>query len=171
MRKSLLIIFLLAALAGLATGLVILYRLPLATSPASPEQPIPFSHRLHAGTNQIDCEFCHRSARTSPVAGIPAVSTCRACHQYIAQNRPAIETLLDYWKRREPIPWVRVHQLPDHVYFPHMMHLRAGLGCDDCHGAVPTMDRLAQVASLKMGWCLGCHQKLHASVDCWTCHI
>ncbi len=171
MRKRLLIAILLAAGAGLAAGLIVLYMLPLESSPASPEQPLPFSHRLHAGTNQIDCEFCHRAVRTSPVAGIPSVATCRACHLYIAQDRPAIKTLLQYWQGQEPIPWVRVHKLPDHVYFPHMMHLRAGLDCSDCHGRVQTMERLTRVAVLKMGWCLNCHQKRGASVDCWTCHI
>ena len=171
MRKGLLTGILLLAAAGLAAGLFVLYQLPLESSPPNPTQPIPFSHRIHAGTNQIDCEFCHRFVRASPVAGIPAVATCRACHLYIAQDRPAIKTLLGYWQRQEPIPWVRVHKLPDHVYFPHMMHLRAGLACKDCHGAVSTMETLTRVAPLKMGWCLNCHQTRGASVDCWTCHI
>jgi Cytochrome c7 and related cytochrome c len=171
MGKRLLIGVLLAVVAGLAAGLIVLYELPLDSSPASPEQPLPFSHRVHAGTNQISCEFCHRSVRTSPAAGIPALATCRACHLYIAKDRPAIKTLLEYWQRQEPILWVRVHTLPDHVYFPHMMHLRAGLACSDCHGAVATMETLTRVAPLKMGWCLNCHQKRGASVDCWTCHI
>ena len=84
---------------------------------------------------------------------------------------PEIKKLMGYWDKREPIPWVRVNSLPDHVYFPHMMHIRAKLDCTACHGQVATMERISRTASLKMGWCLGCHRQHKASIDCWTCHI
>ena len=148
-----------------------MYILPLDLREKSPEQPIAFSHKAHAGDSGIPCLFCHRYAQRSPVAGIPAVSDCRDCHQFIAPDAPEVKKLMGYWERREPIPWVRVHRLPDHVYFPHMMHLRAELACGTCHGPVDTMERVSRTASLKMGWCLECHREHKASIDCWICHI
>lgn len=171
MRKRLLISVMVLVVSGLCAGLFVLYRLPLEATEKSPEQPLPFSHKLHAGTNQIDCEFCHRSVRLSPVAGIPSLDTCRGCHLFIARDRPSIKTLFEYWERGEPIPWVQVHRLPDHVYFPHMMHLSSGLICSQCHGPVQTMERLTRVASLQMGWCLDCHKNRGATLDCWACHL
>jgi len=105
------------------------------------------------------------------VAGIPATADCRACHQFIAPDRPEIVTLRGYWEKKEPIPWVRVYGVPDHVYFPHMMHIRANIACTVCHGEVATMERITRSVSLKMGWCLNCHRQHKASIDCWTCHI
>jgi len=78
---------------------------------------------------------------------------------------------MEYWDKQVPIPWVRVNGLPDHVYFPHMMHIRARIDCSVCHGQVSSMERISRTASLKMGWCLGCHRQHKASIDCWTCHI
>ena len=160
----------LAAVAAVA-GMILLYSLPLDFRALSPVQPLAFSHKLHAGDNGIPCLYCHRSAPRSPVAGIPAVADCRACHQFISPNAPEIKKLMGFWENREPIPWVRVHWLPDHVYFPHMMHVRAGLACTVCHGEVAAMERITRTASLKMGWCLNCHRQHHTSIDCWTCHI
>ena len=148
-----------------------LYLLPLDLKDRSPVQPVAFSHKAHAGDQAIPCLYCHRYAQKSPVAGIPALSDCRACHQFIAPEAPEVKKLMGYWDKKEPIPWVRVHRVPDHVYFPHMMHLRAGLECGTCHGEVAAMERLSRVASLKMGWCLECHRERKASIDCWTCHI
>lgn len=162
---------LIVALGTVAALLAWMYLLPLDLRERSPSQPIAFSHRLHAATNAIPCLFCHRSATRSPLAGIPAVADCRACHRFIATDTPEIRKLMGYWDRHEPIPWVRVHTLPDFVYFPHMMHIRANLACSTCHGEVGAMERITRTASLKMGWCLGCHRQHKASIDCWTCHI
>ncbi len=148
-----------------------MYILPMDLRDRSPIQPIAFSHKVHAGTNGIRCLFCHSSASKSPFASIPAVAECRACHLFIAPNAPEIKKLMGYWDRKEPIPWVRVYSLPDFVYFPHMMHVRAGLDCTRCHGAVAAMDRITRSVKLKMGWCLDCHRALKVSIDCWTCHI
>jgi len=156
---------------ALAAAMALMYILPLDLRERSPLQPLAFSHKTHAGANGINCLFCHRYAARSPVAGIPAVADCRACHLYIAADAPEIKKLMGYWDRKEPIPWVRVHKVPDHVYFPHMMHLRAGLACSTCHGEVAAMERITRKASLKMGWCLECHRQHKASIDCWTCHI
>jgi len=151
--------------------LVLLYILPLDFRDRAPVQPIAFSHKTHAGDNGIPCLFCHRSAPDSPVAGIPAVSDCRACHRFIVPDAPEIRKLTTYWEKKEPIPWIRVYALPDHVYFPHMMHLRAALECAVCHDEVAAMTRITRTASLKMGWCLDCHRRRKASIDCWTCHL
>jgi Cytochrome c7 and related cytochrome c len=169
-KKSWLIFGLAAATAGIAAIGALMYVLPLDFSDRSPLQPIAFSHKVHAGTNGIPCLFCHRYAPRSPVAGIPAVATCRACHLYIAPDAPEIKKLIGYWDRKEPTPWIRVYRLPDHVYFPHMMHIRARLECSTCHGEVATMDRITRSVHLKMGWCLNCHRQHKASIDCWTCH-
>ncbi len=150
--------------------LAYMYVLPLDLLDRSPIQPIAFSHKIHAGDNSIPCIFCHRAAPKSTVAGIPAVADCRACHMFIAQDKPEIKKLMGYWDRKEPIPWVRVYWVPDFVYFPHMMHIRAGRMCSDCHGDVAGMTRVKRSRKIEMGWCLGCHKEYKASIDCWTCH-
>ncbi|HEY6871940.1 MAG TPA: cytochrome c3 family protein [Geobacteraceae bacterium] len=170
MKKPWLIAGLVVAAVAVIAGLALMYILPLDLRDRSPIQPIAFSHKVHAGDNGIHCLFCHRYAAKSPVAGIPAVADCRACHQFISREAPEIKKLMGYWDKREPIPWVRVHRLPDHVYFPHMMHIRAGLVCATCHGEVAAMERIARPVKLKMGWCLNCHRQHKASIDCWTCH-
>ncbi|NJC87405.1 MAG: menaquinol oxidoreductase [Desulfuromonas sp.] len=155
----------------LAAALALIYHLPIDTRDPSPVQPLAFSHRLHAGDYRIPCRFCHRGVDSARPAGIPPLATCQACHLYIAADRPEIIKLLDYMKRQEPIAWVRVYALPEHVSFPHMMHLRAKLDCVLCHGDVAGMERITRGIKLQMGWCLGCHREHQASIDCWTCHI
>lgn len=170
--KRVVIIAAVMLLAGITVAaLALIYHLPLDTRDPAPVQPLAFSHRLHAGKYRIDCRFCHRGVETSRVAGIPPLSTCQACHLYIAADRPEIVKLLDQMKREEPVAWARVYVLPEHVSFPHMMHLRAQLDCSLCHGDVAGMDRITRGVALKMGWCLGCHRQYRASIDCWTCHI
>lgn len=171
MKTSWLIGGLVVAGFALVAGLALMYILPLDIRNRSPVQPVAFNHKLHAGDKGIHCLFCHRYAPKSPVAGIPTVADCRACHLFISPNAPEIKKLMVYWDKREPIPWVRVYNLPDHVYFPHMSHIRAGLVCTACHGEVAAMERIARSVNLKMGWCLNCHRQHKASIDCWTCHI
>ena len=134
------------------------------------EQPIAFSHAHHVGEVGIDCQFCHAYARRGPVAGIPSVQRCAGCHEVVLSERPEIVKVLTYWENEEPIPWVRVHDLPDHVRFSHKPHIRAGVNCSDCHGNVETMEAAVQVESLSMGWCLDCHKEREASRDCLICH-
>jgi len=179
-----------------------------------PEQPIAFSHRLHAGELSIDCLYCHTGAERSRHAGVPPASTCMNCHRLVtaswgairAEDRAAkkenrkprpivsaeLRKLYDYLALDEqlkprpdaqpqPIPWVRVHDLPDFVYFDHRAHVNAGVDCQRCHGEVQTMERVRQVESLNMGWCVNCHrqvneqgvkgQPVHAPLDCATCHF
>ena len=142
------------------------------TAPAAEPgaQPIDFSHRRHVVHAGIDCQFCHAYARRGPVAGIPSVERCAGCHRTILSERPEIERVLGYWEREEPIPWIRVHDLPDYVRFSHKAHVRAGVDCATCHGDVASMAVARQVESLSMGWCVDCHVEREASRDCVVCH-
>jgi hypothetical protein len=133
-------------------------------------QPIGFSHRQHVSGAELDCQLCHASARRGPVAGIPSVARCTGCHNVVLPGRPEVEKLLAFAEREEPIPWVRVHRLPDHVRFTHKRHVQAGVGCETCHGDVGAMNVVEQVSPLTMGWCVSCHEEQQASVDCLICH-
>lgn len=138
----------------------------------TPVQPIEFSHRIHATENQIPCQYCHVYAARTPSAGVPSVSKCMGCHTSIATDSPEIQKVHEYWEARQPIPWIKVHDVPDFVYFTHKRHVMAGLECQQCHGPVETMDRVTRVASLKMPWCTDCHTEkdVEHGRDCWTCH-
>lgn len=138
----------------------------------TPEQPIEFSHRIHAGDFEIPCMYCHTEARRSPVAGVPSVNKCAGCHSVVLPDSPLIREVMSYLENQEPIPWVRVHDLPDFVYFPHKRHIAAGLECQECHGPVETMDRVTRMAPNEMGLCLTCHKELEVEhgLDCLTCH-
>ena len=133
-------------------------------------QPIDFSHAHHVTEIGIDCQFCHAYARRGPVAGIPSVQRCVGCHRVVLSEQPEILKVLEYWEDEEPIPWVRVHDLPDHVRFTHKAHVRAGVGCETCHGDVARMEAAVQVESLSMGWCVSCHEDRGATRDCLACH-
>ncbi len=146
----------------------------------APKQPIPFSHKLHAGTGpsysagtprKIPCLYCHANAERSRHATVPAVNVCMNCHVVVRTDRPAIQMVNSLYQANQPIPWVRVHRLPDYVYFSHRWHIARGFACQKCHGPVETMDVVQQVASLKMGWCIDCHRLNKASTECNTCHM
>ncbi len=143
-------------------------------SDAAPGQPIEFSHRIHAGDNEIPCMMCHAYADRSPSAGVPSVSKCVGCHNSVPSVRetPEILKLAAYWDNREPIPWIKVHDVPDFVHFTHKRHIKAGLACQECHGPVETMDRITRVATMRMPWCVDCHteRNVEHGRDCWTCH-
>jgi hypothetical protein len=125
----------------------------------APEQPVAFSHRVHAGENQIRCLYCHHAARTSRHAGIPPPSVCMNCHGMMQTQTAEIEKLEEAVQQQRAIVWVKVHHLPDHVHFDHSRHVLSGVACQRCHGAVERMDRVRQVAPLTMGWCLECHRE------------
>lgn len=158
---------------GIGYGLDITY-----FSNKAPVQPIAFSHKIHAGENKIECMHCHSYARKSTSAGVPSVQKCINCHNLVKRDKSEFEQPLElqkvfgYWERQEPIPWKKVYDLPDFVYFPHKRHVRKGVKCQTCHGPVETMNRVTKVSSLKMGWCLSCHRKKEVKngFDCWTCH-
>jgi len=206
-------------LVALVFGAVILafsaqgMRLPGNHQGFEPEQPIAFSHRLHAGELGIQCLYCHGAAEKGRHAGLPAASTCMNCHSTVSdvwaavraedqaaqkQGRPPRRTISPELKKLydllaldgelkptagkepAPIPWVRIHDLPDFVYFDHRAHVHAGVACQDCHGPVETMERVRQVQPLSMGWCVNCHRdanrqgiggkQVHPSLDCSACH-
>lgn len=159
----------LVALIGIIAG----YYVNAAFFPGtSPEQPINFSHRIHAGDNEIPCLYCHVQARRSISAGVPSVNKCMGCHNEVVPDRPQIVLLANYFATKEPIPWIKVHDLPDFVHFTHKRHVAAGIACQTCHGPVETMDVLRREAPVKMGLCLNCHKenKVENGTDCWTCH-
>ncbi len=135
-----------------------------------PEQPIPFSHRIHVGVKDIQCQFCHPYVGRSTFPGIPPVEKCLFCHRYVIPNHPEIRKEHEYFDSGTPIPWVKVNYLPEHVFFNHERHIKKEIECEACHGAVKTMDRLNK-AAFKMGFCIECHRKKEANLDCWlACH-
>lgn len=135
-----------------------------------PEQPINFSHVLHVQENNMECTYCHSGVSKSPYATIPAVETCMGCHSNVATDSPEIKKLKEFYDKGEPVPWEPVHHLPEHVYFTHERHIKAGIGCQNCHGQVQEMDQVEKVSSLKMGFCISCHRENGASIDCLVCH-
>ncbi len=138
--------------------------------PPVPVQPIDFSHKVHTGDNKIPCQYCHVNARRSSVAGIPSVERCMGCHKITAAAKPEVKKLKGYWDRKEPIRWSKVTEMPDFVFFEHWPHVRAGLTCQTCHGAVEKMDRMHQAKDLSMSECVACHRQREASIDCVVCH-
>lgn len=136
----------------------------------APVQPIPFSHKIHAGINKIPCLYCHAEAEKSRHATVPPMSVCMGCHKSVAVTKENIVKLAAAYKADTAIAWIRVHELPDYVYFAHRWHLARGIACQTCHGPVETMDRVVQAAPLTMGWCLDCHRQNGASIQCITCH-
>jgi predicted CXXCH cytochrome family protein len=134
------------------------------------KQPIPFSHRVHAGDKQIGCLMCHPGVFTTAVAGLPPVETCMLCHSRIIVHYPEIERVRRHYEQGEPIWWVRVSDLPDFSHFDHSMHLVSGVDCGTCHGDVKAMDRLVLPQKFTMGLCIQCHRENNATHDCFTCH-
>ncbi len=147
----------------------------------SPAQPIAFSHKLHAGTMQIDCAYCHIGVYRSRYAVVPAASTCMNCHMIARKTQPEIVKLTRFYDENKPIPWKRVHKLPDYVYFSHSFHVNAGIHCQDCHGNVQDMEVAKQVSSFTMSACLDCHKNAPSRLSyipdvkqgptyCYACH-
>jgi len=130
----------------------------------APDQPIKFSHLIHAGQNQTDCKYCHSSAENSKSAGIPSPTVCLNCHSVVREGTNSgkfeINKIYKAIEEKRSIEWIRVHNLPDHAFFSHAQHVGAGkLECQQCHGPVETMDVLKQYADLSMGWCINCHRE------------
>jgi len=130
----------------------------------SPDQPIAFSHKVHAGQNKIDCRYCHHIADDSRHAGIPSSQLCMNCHNVVREGKKTgkaeIAKIYASLEANKPIEWIKVHNLPDHVFFSHAQHVNVGkLDCAECHGNVEDMDRIIQVEDLSMGWCINCHRE------------
>ncbi len=123
----------------------------------APNQPIPYSHKFHVAELGLDCQYCHGSAWVSAVAAIPSTETCMTCHEYVAVDSEALQPLRDSWETGMPVEWIRVHDVPDHAYFNHSIHVNVGIGCATCHGRVDRMEVVMKTESMSMGWCLDCH--------------
>jgi hypothetical protein len=155
---------LLAAIGGLLAALGIIgffwyYGSPKYTQVGyRPRQPVAYSHKLHAGDLGIDCRYCHNFIEESPVANVPPTQTCMNCHKLIGQDNEKLLPVRESWASGMPIEWIRVHKLPDYVYFNHAAHLHAGVGCETCHGHVQDEEVIEQVKPLSMSWCLDCHR-------------
>lgn len=157
-----------------AIGVVAAILITRARLLAAPEQPIAYSHQTHIEAG-IQCLYCHSQATRSTIAGIPSVERCMGCHTVIATENETVQQLAGYWERGEAIPWARVNNQPDFVYFSHRPHLGAGLNCETCHGDVGAMDEARPTHRMDMGWCLECHteqepEHVDRLVDCVVCH-
>lgn len=137
-----------------------------------PDQPIPFSHKLHAGQYKVDCKYCHTGVDQARHASVPSLNVCMNCHIVVKTDSPYIKQISDAFYNNKPIAWQKVHLLPDHVKFNHAPHIKAGKDCTICHGNVQEMEKVKQVSSLSMGWCVNCHRQPEnkAPVNCSTCH-
>ena len=151
-----------------------------------PDQPIAFSHKVHAGDNKISCLYCHFGAEKSRHAGIPPANVCMNCHSNIKKDSPEIKKIVDAIKTNKPIEWTKVHKMADFVYFNHAQHVSvAKVSCQTCHGSVEKMMRMKQDSDLTMGWCIDCHRSsdvvVHGTTkvkkvsdmggaDCARCH-
>jgi hypothetical protein len=145
--------------AGSVTAAVVFVRTPWRRKEFEPiDQPVVFDHRHHTQDDGIDCRYCHNTVDRAANAGIPSTDLCMGCHNQIWNQSPMLEPVRRSYFSRMPIPWNRVHDLPDFVYFDHSVHVNHGVGCVSCHGRVDQMARVYQVASLTMDWCLDCHR-------------
>jgi hypothetical protein len=141
-----------------------------AASDSGPEQPLPFSHKRHAGMLGLPCQTCHTPSPSGEAFRVPQGLACMQCHQAIAVDKPAIQKLADYAKAKTAIPWVRVYELPSFITFSHKTHLDHGATCQECHGDVSSRERLFKETDLSMKWCVDCHAVRKAVTDCNACH-
>lgn len=123
-----------------------------------PTQPVPFSHALHAGELGMDCLYCHTTVDKAAFAAIPPTQTCMNCHTAIKPDSPKLAVVRESYATGQPIPWKKVHDLPDYAYFNHAIHVNKGVGCVSCHGRVDKMEVVYQSKPLTMAWCLECHR-------------
>ena len=123
-----------------------------------PDQPIPFSHMHHVQGLGLQCQYCHTSVEKSSYAGIPPTKTCINCHAQIWTNAALLQPVRDSWATGNSIQWIKVHDLPDFVYFNHSMHIYKGIGCATCHGRVDQMPLMMKENTLYMNWCIECHR-------------
>ena len=158
----------LARMSLVLTGLIVialgvtldqLQRSPWVTRQGQrPDQPVPFSHKHHVQGLGLQCQYCHTTVEKSSYAGIPPTRTCMNCHAQIWTNAALLQPVRDSWYTGQSIPWIKVHDLPDFVYFNHSIHVNKGIGCESCHGPVDQMPLTYEQNTLQMEWCLNCHR-------------
>jgi len=155
-------ITILCAVLVLGAGIFCLYFWqfsPLATRVGVPvKQPVTFSHKRHLAGTEVDCRFCHTQVETEASAGMPSTQMCMSCHAEITKDTELMTPVLESFNKKEPIAWVRVHDLPDYAYFHHGIHVQKGIACVTCHGRVDEMEVTAKAETLHMKWCLDCHR-------------
>ena len=137
---------------------------------SGPQQPVPFSHKIHAGTGKLACETCHVPSQTGESLSIPQAAACMQCHQAIATDKPGVQQLAIFAKPNRTIPWVRLYQVPSFVTFSHKTHAEHGNSCVECHGRVAQREVLSKETDISMAGCLACHRVKEAAVGCETCH-
>jgi hypothetical protein len=146
--------------AALVIAPMIYVRMPSRRGQFDPvDQPVEFDHRHHAGDAAIECLYCHSTAERAATAGIPSADVCMGCHSQVWNRSLQLEPVRRAYFSGAPIPWNRVHDVPDFTFFDHSAHVTHGVGCVTCHGRVDQMARVHQVAPLTMGWCLDCHRE------------
>jgi hypothetical protein len=145
------------ACGGVALGLYATWPANLKTG-YSPIQPVPYSHKLHAGELGMDCYYCHYTADKSGYAAIPPTQVCMNCHVRVKPTSPRLSKVRESYETGEPVPWVRIHKLADFVFFNHQAHVTAGVSCVSCHGRIDQMVEVKQMKPLNMAWCLDCHR-------------
>jgi len=145
-----------------------------AAAPATPDPAAddvqPFDHTIHVGQYGMACLSCHVDADKSTTAGLPSLRKCMGCHKFVDKEKPGVVHLAALWEAKQAPRWPRVYNLPDFVYFPHRVHVAAGVECTSCHGQVGEMHQVTEQQPLTMGWCLGCHSQRKVEVDCLGCH-
>ena len=125
---------------------------------ATPQQPVPFSHKHHVGELGLDCRYCHTAVETSSRAGVPATHICMSCHAHLYTHARMLAPVRASFRTGKPLHWQQVNRLPDYVYFNHAVHVRDGIGCTTCHGDVAQMPLVRQARRMTMGFCLNCHR-------------
>ncbi len=147
----------------------------------TPQQPIKYSHKLHAGDMGIDCQYCHTGVTKGRHALVPSVNICMNCHNVARKDRPEIIKLTEYYEENKPLPWKRIHKVPEYAYFDHSVHVNKGIDCESCHGNVREMEEVSQMKSFTMTACLDCHRNPHEQLqyleqvnigpeNCAACH-
>jgi hypothetical protein len=159
------IIIFLGILGGVAAAGITYYATPAYLRVGyQPVQPVPFEHSLHAGQLGIDCRYCHAGVEKSGTSSVPSAQTCMNCHSLIKTTSPLLEVVRQSYATGEPVPWVKIHAVPDYVYFNHSVHVARGVSCVECHGKVNEMPVVHQDQPHSMSWCLDCHRNPAARI-------
>ena len=151
-------------------ALMLLLAAVVAAQPKAPDQPVAYSHKVHAGALKLKCATCHKNPDPGETMRFPAVAVCIQCHSAIKTDSPEIQKLAAAAKENREIKWARVYQIPSYVSFGHRSHLESGNQCSDCHADVAVRDRLFKEGDISMGGCMNCHRLKKASIDCTYCH-
>jgi hypothetical protein len=153
------ILIFLGVLGGVAAAGITYYATPAYLRVGyAPVQPVPFDHSLHAGQLGMDCRYCHASVEKSATSSVPAAQTCMNCHSAIKTQSPLLEVVRQSYQTGDAVPWVKIHNNPDYVYFNHSVHVNRGVSCVECHGKVNEMKVVQQAQPHSMSWCLDCHR-------------